>query len=112
MLKNFSVPSRDSVRTEFGYSQQAGFRKVSIRKGASPFLYSLLVDGLAVGVIHGKEVVVGGDGYAFVPDYNQDDEIRLDNLHGLIYYLSDGVSVQEAVRELLAHELELEWWPA
>ena len=108
MLKTFSVPAKkDSVREEFFLCQQAGIARVTIsngdRQGTAP-IYWLLVDDKRVGALLGKEVICGGDRFAFVPEFDNDFEQRLESLKGLVWGLSHGHSTRKVCEDLMDEE--------
>jgi hypothetical protein len=100
-MKTFSIPKLDSVRAEFGKCCQAGVAHVGISKAANRHVYGLKVGGVGVGLLLGREAAVGGD-FAFVPDYDPDQEVRLKSLALLVWYLPDGDGVEEAIECLHA----------
>ena len=108
MLKTFSVPAKkDSVREEFFLCQRAGIARVTIskgdRQGTAP-IYWLLVDGKRVGALIGKELVCGADRFAFVPSFDNDQELRLESLKGLVWGLSLGRSTRRVCEDLMDEE--------
>ena len=99
-MKMFTAPATDSVKREFGMTKQSGDVKVTIRKHATN-TYHLFADGEYLGFILGKEIVCGGQHFAFVPVYNEDHELRLKSLSSLVWDLSEGECILTLVHSLM-----------
>ena len=117
MLKTFAVaPEQDSVRTAFNHGQRGTTFRLSLGKAAPNFPeYPLKQDDIAVALLRGKELVCGGEHFAVIPllpaDWEQrafyqhcpdnvpywDGEQRLRSLDVLLFNLSTGLRIHEAL---------------
>ena len=123
-LKTFAVaPEQDSVRTAFDLAQRDTTARLSLRRHLTAFPeYVLKQDDIPVAIIRGKEMVVGGDHFAVIPllpaDWEQqqryrhrpdnvpywDGEQRLSTLDVLIFNLSTGLRIHEALDDAVDAE--------
>ena len=117
MLKTFTVaPEQDSVRTAFSGAPRAGAARLTLERRLAAFPEYLLKQyGVRVAIIRGKEMVVGGEHFAVIPflpaGWDEDNyyvlsnanvpywdgEQRLESLDGLLYDLSSGSPIAQAL---------------
>lgn len=124
MLKTFTIyPEKDSVRAAFHHGRRGTTFRLSLGKAAPNFPeYLLKQDDIPVAILRGKEMVVGGDHFAVIPllpdDWEQqqryrhrpdnvpywDGEQRLSTLDVLIFNLSTGLRIHEALDDAVDAE--------
>ena len=127
-LKSFTVAAeRDSVRTAFFQGQRAPGASLNLDRAAPGFPeYLLKQDGVAVALIRGKELVCGGEHFAVIPilplnwaeEGNYvlsisnvpywDGEQRLRSLGDLLYSLSCGLPITEALDDAVTLQDDLD----
>lgn len=124
MLKTFTVaPEQDSVRTAFRHGQRGTTFRLSLKRclNALPE-YVLRQDDIPIAIIRGKEGVCGGEHFAVIPllpdDWEDrqiyrhnldnvpywDGEQRLRTLDVLLYNLSTGLRIHEALDDAVDAE--------
>ena len=123
-LKTFAVaPEQDSVRTAFHHGRRGTTFRLSLERRLTAFPeYVLKQDDIPVAILRGKEMVVGGDHFAVIPllpaDWEQqqryrhrpdnvpywDGEQRLSTLDVLIFNLSTGLRIHEALDDAVDAE--------
>lgn len=129
MLKTFTVaPERDSVRTAFFQEgQRSTAARLGLEKSMATFPeYVLKQDGVRVAIIRGKEMVCGGEHFAVIPflpaDWAEqgsyapsnanvpywDGEQRLQHLGDLLYGLSCGLPITEALDDAITVQDDLD----
>jgi hypothetical protein len=119
MLKTFTVaPEQDSVRTAFSKGPRLSDAPLSLeRLDTSHPVYAIKQYGARVALIRGKEMVCGGEYFAVIPllplDWEEqgayrhsldnvpywDGEQRLRSLDDLLYSLSQGWTLPEALAD-------------
>ena len=124
MLKTFTIyPEKDSVRAAFHHGQRGTTFRLSLGKAAPNFPeYLLKQDDIAVALLRGKELVCGGDHFAVIPLlplnwaetglYSHrpdnvpywDGEQRLRTLDVLLFNLSTGLRIHEALDDAVDAE--------
>ena len=124
MLKTFTIyPEKDSVRAAFHHGQRGTTFRLSLGKVAPNFPeYLLKQDDIPVAILRGKEMVVGGEHFAVIPllpdDWEQqqryrhrpdnvpywDGEQRLRSLDVLLFNLSTGLRIHEALDDAVDAE--------
>lgn len=124
MLKTFTIyPEKDSVRAAFHHGQRGTTFRLSLGKAAPNFPeYVVKQDDIAVAILRGKELVCGGDHFAVIPllpaDWEQqqryrhrpdnvpywDGEQRLRTLDVLLFNLSTGLRIHEALDDAVDAE--------
>lgn len=123
-LKTFTVaPEQDSVRTAFSSALCAVGARLTLERRLAAFPeYVLKQDGLPVAILRGKEMVVGGDHFAVIPllplNWAEtglyahhpdnvpywDGEQRLRTLDVLLFNLSTGLRIHEALDDAVDAE--------
>ena len=119
MLKTFTVaPEQDSVRTAFSKGPRLSDAPLSLeRLDTSHPVYAIKQYGVRVALIRGKEMVCGGEHFAVIPllpaGWDEDNyyvlsnanvpywdgEQRLRSLDDLLYSLSQGWTLPEALAD-------------
>lgn len=127
-LKAFTVaPAADSVRTAFFQGQRATAASLNMVRAAPGFPeYLLKQDGVVVALIRGKELVCGGEHFAVIPilpmNWEEqgnyvlssanvpywDGEQRLTSLADLLYGLSCGLPITEALDDAVTLQDDLD----
>ena len=127
-LTAFTVaPEKDSVRTAFFQGQRLSDAPLSLEKSmASHPEYALKQYGVRVALIRGKELVCGGDHFAVIPILPRnweeqgnyvlsnanvpywDGEQRLRSLGDLLYALSRGLTITEALDDAVTLQDDLD----
>ena len=115
--------TNDSVRTAFNHGQRGTTFRLSLGKAAPGFPeYLLKQDDIPVAIVRGKEIVCGGEHFAVIPllpdDWEDrqiyrhnldnvpywDGEQRLRTLDVLLYNLSTGLRIHEALDDAVDAE--------
>lgn len=124
MLKTFTIyPEKDSVRAAFHHGQRGTTFRLSLGKAAPNFPEYLLKQGdIPVAILRGKEMVVGGEHFAVIPllplnwaetglySHHPDNvpywdgEQRLQRLDVLLFNLSTGLRIHEALDDAVDAE--------
>ena len=124
MLKTFTIyPEKDSVRAAFHHGRRGTTFRLSLGKAAPNFPeYLLKQDDIPVAILRGKEMSPGGEHFAVIPllpdDWEQqqryrhrpdnvpywDGEQRLSTLDVLIFNLSTGLRIHEALDDAVDAE--------
>lgn len=126
MLKTFTIyPEKDSVRTAFNHGQRATVARLTLERRLAAFPeYLLKQDDIPVAIIRGKEIICGGEHFAVIPllpaDWEQqqaywhlsnnvpywDGEQRLRSLDVLLFNLSTGLRIHEALDDAVSAQDE------